>query len=225
MRTFNRRPIRLSATTLLFGSLIAGSLINASNGVAAQTTLHCTKSTGVKRTQTPLTPPQKYVAAKTYIMTIVTNCGTIKATVDGKHAPITATSMIFLASKKYFDNTLCHRLTTSGIDVLQCGDPTGTGGGNPGYSFQDENLPTTIAKNRYPEGTIAMANSGANTNGSQFFLVYGNDTFDLPASYTIWGHITSGLDILKAVAAKGVVGGGKDGAPAQAITIKSLTIR
>ncbi len=107
-------------------------------------------------------------------------------------------SFVYLAAKNYFSNTTCHRLTTSGIYVLQCGDPTGTGEGGPGYKFGDENL--TGAK--YTAGTVAMANSGADTNGSQFFLVYRN-SLSLPASYTPFGTIVSGLNIIQNVAKAG----------------------
>jgi peptidyl-prolyl cis-trans isomerase B (cyclophilin B) len=93
--------------------------------------------------------------------------------------------------------------------------------GGPGWQYADENLPKSVANN-YPAGTVAMANSGANTNGSQFFLVFGNTT--LNPFYTIWGQITSGLDIVKAIAAKGVVGGGGDGTPLQPIAIEKVIV-
>ena len=99
---------------------------------------------------------------------MTTNCGVIKADLYAAKAPHTVNSFLFLASKGYFNDTPCHRLTTSGIYVLQCGDPTGTGSGTPGYSFKDENLTGAT----YGAGVLAMANSGANTNGSQFFINY-----------------------------------------------------
>jgi peptidyl-prolyl cis-trans isomerase B (cyclophilin B) len=112
------------------------------------------------------------------------------------------TSISTLANAGYYNNSLCHRLTTEGIFVLQCGDPTLTGGGSPtGWKgYVDENLPVATGIN-YPAGTVAMANSGAKTNGSQFFLVY-QDTH-LGANYTIWGKITQGLDLLQKVGAVG----------------------
>ena len=158
--------------------------------------------------------------AKSYAMTLTTNCGKIEFELDAKNAPETVNSMIFLANQKYFDNTPCHRLTTSGIFVLQCGDPTGSGTGGPGYQVKDENLPKDGANN-YPAGTLAMANSGANTNGSQFFIVYKDTT--LGPNYTIWGKVKSGLDIVQKVAAAGVSGGGGDGAPAQPVSILTAT--
>jgi peptidyl-prolyl cis-trans isomerase B (cyclophilin B) len=105
--------------------------------------------------------------------------------------------------------------------VLQCGDPTGSGSGGPGYQFGEENLPAD-AENNYPAGTVAMANAGPGTNGSQFFLVYEDTT--LPPSYTVFGTITEGLDVVRTVAEAGVEGGGGDGAPAQPVSIERVEI-
>jgi peptidyl-prolyl cis-trans isomerase B (cyclophilin B) len=137
-------------------------------------------------------------------------------------APTTDASMAYLADKGYFDGTSCHRLTTAGIYVLQCGDPEGTGMGGPGYEIPDENLPAEAANN-YPAGTVAMANAGPNTNGSQFFIVYQDTT--LPGAYTIWGKVVEGLDTVQSVAAAGVAGGGADGAPAETVTIEKATVK
>ncbi|HET7531164.1 MAG TPA: peptidylprolyl isomerase [Mycobacteriales bacterium] len=161
--------------------------------------------------------PPLTISRTTYTATIVTNCGTITVALDGKDAPHTVNSFVFLAGKHYFDNTKCHRLTTSGIFVLQCGDPTASGTGGPGYQFRDENLKGAA----YPAGTVAMANAGPGTNGSQFFFVYA-DT-QLPPNYTPFGRVTSGLDILKAIADKGSTPPG-DGRPNQPVTITSFTV-
>jgi peptidyl-prolyl cis-trans isomerase B (cyclophilin B) len=128
--------------------------------------------------------------------------------------------MLWLAGEGYFDSTVCHRLTTEGIYVLQCGDPTATGTGGPGYTVPDENLPAEGGVN-YPAGTVAMANAGPGTAGSQFFLVYQDTT--LPPNYTIWGTVTSGLDVVERIAGAGVSGGGSDGAPAAPIGIVTAT--
>jgi peptidyl-prolyl cis-trans isomerase B (cyclophilin B) len=160
---------------------------------------------------------------KPFTFDLATDQGDITIAMDAAKAPCTTNSFKFLAQKKYFDGTSCHRLTTSNIYVLQCGDPTGTGSGGPGYQFPDENLPTNAANN-YPAGTVAMANAGAGTNGSQFFLVYKDTT--LPPNYTIFGQITKGLDVVTAVAAKGTDNANAqgDGHPNQKITIKTATV-
>lgn len=151
-----------------------------------------------------------------------TNCGEIVIDTQPRRAPETVNAMAWLAEAGYFDSTLCHRVTTEGIKVLQCGDPTATGTGGPGFAVPDENLPKA-GEGNYPAGTVAMANSGPGTSGSQFFIVYEDST--LPPDYTIWGTVTSGLDIVTRVADAGVVGGGTDGSPAAPIGIESATAR
>ena len=154
-------------------------------------------------------------------ISFTTNQGEIVIETIPSLAPLTVNAIAALAQKNYFDNTICHRLTTEGIFVLQCGDPTGTGTGGPGFTIPDENLPQPI-ENNYPAGTVAMANAGPGTSGSQFFLVYQDTT--LGPDYTIWGSITSGLDILQTIASAGVVGGGADGAPVTGVTIESTKV-
>lgn len=155
------------------------------------------------------------------IFTLKTNQGEITIDTVPNLAPQTVNALAALAQKDYFNNTICHRLTTEGIFVLQCGDPTGTGTGGPGFNIPDENLPQAV-ENNYPAGTVAMANAGPGKSGSQFFLVY-QDT-SLGPDYTIWGTITSGLDILQTIASGGVVGGGADGAPIVGVTIESVNV-
>lgn len=153
--------------------------------------------------------------------TLATNCGDLVIDLDASAAPATVASIDFLTQNGFFDNTSCHRLTTDGIYVLQCGDPLANGTGGPGYQLPDENLPAG-GDNNYPAGTVAMANSGANTGGSQFFIVYQDTT--LPGDYTIFGTVTSGLGWVKDVAATGVEDGSSDGAPAQPVFIEKATI-
>jgi len=167
-----------------------------------------TKATG--HTPKDVAPAQKLPRKLARTFTFDTNCGEIVVTTVGAKAPITITQLATLARGGYFNNTLCHRLTTQGLYVLQCGDPTATGTGGPSFTYGDENLPAATLNN-YPAGTVAMANSGPGTNGSQFFLVFADTT--LGANYTIWGTITQGLDIVTAIAKAGVKGGGADGTP------------
>jgi peptidyl-prolyl cis-trans isomerase B (cyclophilin B) len=170
----------------------------------------------------PTYDPKKADSYRTpFTATLKTDQGAITIEMAADKAPCTTNSFKHLATEKYFDGTSCHRLTTSSIFVLQCGDPTGTGSGGPGYQFGEENLPAD-EQNNYPAGTVAMANAGAGTNGSQFFLVYEDTT--LPPNYTVFGTVTKGLDVVEKVAEAGVEGGGGDGKPAQPVTIETVRI-
>lgn len=147
--------------------------------------------------------------------TMATNRGTITFTLS-EDAPCAATSLSSLAEQGFYDDTPCHRLTTTGLAVLQCGDPTGTGTGGPGYQFAEENLDGAT----YPRGTVAMAKGSApGTSGSQFFLVY--DDSALPPDYTVLGEITTGLDLLDTVAEAGATPPG-DGEPNLGVQITAL---
>src|SRR5919201_314527 len=173
-----------------------------------------------------------------YQATINTNLGKISVNLLNNKATCTVNSFVHLAEAGYFDNTQCHRLLTSGIYVLQCGDPYATaagklscsstskvGTGTPGYDFASENL--TGAK--YPAGTVAMANEGsASTNGSQFFIVFKDSSSGLTASYTPFATVSSGLGIVQNVAKDGyscqyAQSGG--GAPKKKVIIDSVTIK
>jgi len=170
-----------------------------------------------------VTPPTTLLKRGPRLITLQTNCGDISIRTFFRDAPVTLTVLATLMNAGYYNRTACHRLTTDGIYVVQCGDPTATGMGDPGFRYKDENLPRAEEDN-YPRGTVAMANSGSpGTNGSQFFLVY-NDT-TLGPNYTIWGEITSGLEILEYVAKAGVRGGGADGKPIQNLVIQRVTVR
>ncbi|MFI7009691.1 peptidylprolyl isomerase [Streptomyces sp. NPDC050145] len=151
--------------------------------------------------------------AADYSMKLATTCGDIDIALKTKAAPHTVNSFKYLADKGFLDHTKCHRLTTEGIYVLQCGDPTGTGQGGPGYTIPDENLKDASLKKAekmqgtqlytYPAGTVAMANTGQkHSGGSQFFLVYKDSK--LPATYTPFGTISdSGLKVLDKIAKAG----------------------
>jgi len=164
---------------------------------------------------------------------MATSQGNIGLMLANNESPCTVNSFASLIGQKYFDNTKCHRLTTSpDLGVLQCGDPKGDGTGGPGYGFGNEyptdqyppNDPKAQQPVVYPRGTLAMANSGQpNSNGSQFFMVYRDS--QLPPQYTIFGTIQpDGLTVLDKIAKAGVAGGGDDGPPALEVTIRSLLL-
>ncbi|MDU0477816.1 peptidylprolyl isomerase [Staphylococcus chromogenes] len=155
-----------------------------------------------------------------------TTAGPIGLTLDRSVAPCTVNAIEHLAANGYYDNTVCHRITTQGIYVLQCGDPTGKGSGGPGFQFKNE-YPSDEMDARsqvvYPRGSIAMANAGADTNGSQFFLNFKDSP--LAANYTYFGKISDeGLSTLDKIAAAGAQGGASDGAPATEVKINSAKV-
>ena len=183
-------------------------------------------------------PPGNPPADNPATLTISTSAGDIPVTLEPDQAPCAVNSFVSLADQGYFDNTSCHRLTTQGYYVLQCGDPTGTGTGGPGYTFAVELVAgdprlqpcgqeSGLDYCTYNAGTVAMANAGPDTNGSQFFLVYGNSKF--PPAYTVLGHMdAAGLKVVKAIAAAGIAPGSDsperpgDGTPADPVTITSV---
>jgi len=174
-----------------------------------------------------LPPSGPKVDTKPATMTINTNYGAMVVALDAAKAPCTVHAIEYLAQQKFFDNTTCHR-ETSGPDatiyVLQCGDPTGQGGGTPGFSYKNEN---TNGVN-YNRGVLAMANGGPDTNGSQFFINYADPSEEgaqaLAGGYTVFGQITQGLDVLDRITGPGAVGEGGDGAPASKPEITSITV-
>jgi peptidyl-prolyl cis-trans isomerase B (cyclophilin B) len=155
----------------------------------------------------------------------------LSISVDGAHAPQSASNFIALAKSGFYNSVVCHRLTTAGIFVLQCGDPTGTGSGGPGYQFgpNNENPPTQAVASQpgyvnYAKGVLAMANSGGTaTQGSQFFIVYADSP--LPPSYAVFGSVTSGIDKIQSLAAQGVEGGSQDGKPALAVNLGPIVLQ
>jgi peptidyl-prolyl cis-trans isomerase B (cyclophilin B) len=166
-------------------------------------------------------PPAKPDSKASYQATIHTNRGDVVIDLLNSKATCTVNSFVYLAAKKYFSNTHCQRLSMVDPFVLQCGDPTGTGKGGPGYTFNDENL----AGAKYTPGTVAMANSGPNTNGSQFFIVYKNSP--LAPSYTPFGEVVKGLGIIQNVARAGTdnANGAGDEHPKEKVVIESVTIK
>lgn len=159
-------------------------------------------------------PPSCLDAAKTYSVVVKTNVGSYTADLEATKAPLAVNSFVYLARYHFFDNTPCHRIIPS--FVVQCGSPDGSGNGGPGFGFADE-LP---AAGQYKLGSLAMANSGANTNGSQFFVISGAQGIALPPKYTLFGQVTSGLDTVSKLDALGSAAG----TPTTAVTIESVTV-
>jgi peptidyl-prolyl cis-trans isomerase B (cyclophilin B) len=240
---------RIVATGLTVGAVIlvvgliyllvvlnSGDTPAASESTPEPTPTTCNYSTeaGTAAKEVP-PPPDVDPTPKTGTANVLfkTTQGDIPVVIDRAKAPCTAQAIEHLVKSKYYDNTPCHRLTTGeGLKVLQCGDPTGKGSGGPGFQIKDE-LPKDLkpAANgqavTYPKGTLAMANSGPDTNGSQFFMVYADST--LPPNYTVFGTIDpAGLSVIEKIAAAGVTPGGdgqpsQDGAPKNAVTIQTAT--
>jgi peptidylprolyl isomerase len=159
-------------------------------------------------------PPMCIDPAKRYSAEMVTTKGTMRIALDPVAAPKTVNNFVFLARYHYYEGIFFHRVIPG--FVLQGGDPTGTGTGGPGYRFEDE-LP---AAGRYELGSLAMANAGPNTNGSQFFVISGPDGMRLPPQYSLFGKVVSGLDVVSAVDQIGT----RSGQPTEQVTIESVTV-
>jgi peptidyl-prolyl cis-trans isomerase B (cyclophilin B) len=225
-------------TLLLLLPLLASLLVACGSG--GSSTPKTEKSTcsypdadarGGKKAQKPPGDPDPSAPTE---LTIATDRGDVKVSLDAEKAPCTVNSFVSLAKQGYFDNTTCHRLTTDGLFVLQCGDTSATGQGGPGYSFADELVdkdprlqPCSNQTDQfghqvctYPTGTLAMANAGPDTNGSQFFLVYKDSP--LGSSYTPFGRMSAaGLKVVQAIAAQGLAA--DQTAPKQPVTITSVS--
>ncbi|HVB18772.1 MAG TPA: peptidylprolyl isomerase [Acidimicrobiales bacterium] len=159
-------------------------------------------------------PPMIIDPAKTYAATMVTSKGTLEIALDPLAAPETVNSFVFLARWHYYDGVVFHRIIPG--FVLQGGDPTGTGAGGPGYRFKDE-LPKP---GRYELGSLAMANAGPHTNGSQFFVISGPDGVGLPPLYALFGKVVKGLDVVQVINDLG----SPSGKPREDVVIESVTI-
>ena len=219
-------------------SATASASATPSASTVAEPAHHCSYQAAAPAAKKVSLPPATPDYQASYTASIKTNLGTIAVQLLNSKATCTVNSFVHLAEAGYFNNSQCHRLTSTGIYVLQCGDPTATattkltcsststvGTGTPGYDYASENL--TGAK--YPAGTVAMANSGSSTsNGSQFFIVYQDSTSGLTASYTPFATVSSGLNIVQNVAKDGLscqfasAGGG---VPKQKVVIDSVTIK
>ncbi len=209
---------RAAATMAAF--LLPLSALAACGGedVVAVDPVSCAFTPGGEAAKPVDLPPDQASVSTDVDVTIATSQGDLHATLDGAAAPCTVTSFLSLADQGYFDDTPCHRLTTQGIYVLQCGDPGGNGFGGPGYTVPDE----YDGSETYPAGTLAMANTGApDSGGSQFFMVY-EDT-ELPSAYTVFGTLDGdAVSVIRSLAAAGSTPEG-DGAPHTPVQITGVT--
>jgi peptidyl-prolyl cis-trans isomerase B (cyclophilin B) len=214
-------PVRLLAVVLAM--LCATTLVSCGDDESSGAVSCDYPTDGSEPARDVEPPPTEATETGEVDVTISTSAGEVGATLDAASAPCTVNSFLSLAEQGYFDDTPCHRLTTeaAGIFVLQCGDPTGIGGGGPGYTFADE----LAGDEEYTGGTLAMANAGAgtDTNGSQFFIVY--DDTPLDPDYTVFGEVDdAGLQVVQDVAAKGTANGAPDGPPKEPVQIESVVV-
>lgn len=202
----------MTKTILLLPLVLLTGILSACAGAApsqpaAEGGASCAyTATGDASRQVELPPATGVANTGTVTLTLKLNDDPVELTLDREKTPCTTNSFVSLAKQGFFDGTSCHRLADSSIYVLQCGDPTGTGSGGPGYAFADE----LTGSETYPAGTLAMANGGPDTNGSQFFIVYGDTT--LQPNYTVFGKVDdAGLKTVRAIAAGGQDGSYGDG--------------
>lgn len=165
-------------------------------------------------TKYPAPPEMNIDLDKTYQATLHTSAGDITFELHAEDAPLTANNFVFLAREGFYDGVIFHRVIKG--FMIQGGDPTGTGMGGPGYKFRDE---LGHSKSSYKRGTVAMANSGPNTNGSQFFVMHAD--YGLPNHYSIFGQVTDGLTVVDQIAAAAT---GMQDRPVAPVTINSVTI-
>jgi cyclophilin family peptidyl-prolyl cis-trans isomerase len=169
-------------------------------------------------------PTTKVDPDKTYLATFRTSCGDFTVTLDAKKAPITTANFVFLAGRKFYDSTWFHRIVpggASGIAVIQGGDPEGTGRGGPGYAIKDE-LPSSPAA--YKKYSVAMANSGPDSGGSQFFINFADNSQGLQPNYSVFGQVSDGTDVVDKIA-KVPVAGPQGDTPSQSVWIEKLTVK
>ena len=218
-----RRVAALAASAVLAlagcgsddGSGDGGSSDAETTAISGETECPPEGGAEVRATSFEQAPPMCIDEAKTYTATMTTDAGEVTIELDAKQAPETVNNFVVLARYKYYDGLTFHRVIKD--FMAQGGDPSGDGSGGPGYEFDDE-LPE---QGDYEIGSVAMANAGANTNGSQFFIITGDAGVQLPPSYSLFGKVTQGMDAVEKIEADGSA---DDGAPAKVHTIESVTI-
>jgi peptidyl-prolyl cis-trans isomerase B (cyclophilin B) len=215
-----RTPLLAIPALVLLAPALVGCGEEGGPASDAEATTECSYPENGQPAAAEVDPPSEQAPAEGEVpVTLSTSVGDLELSLDAATAPCTVHSFVSLAEQGYFHGTSCHRLVTAGILVLQCGDPTGTGMGGPGYSFDDE----LTGQEDYSAGALAMANSGPDTNGSQFFIVYGDST-GLPKDYTVFGSVEeASVSTIEEVAADGSTPPG-DGAPNTAVEIESATV-
>jgi peptidyl-prolyl cis-trans isomerase B (cyclophilin B) len=226
------RGLALAGVIIGYAGLIAGLvaivlLVTSALGAGdqLQSTRSDSSSPAPSTSEVDGVPSPSLAENRDWTGTIEINGQDVGVTLDGAAAPQAVASFLALGDAGFFDGTSCHRLVTQGIYVLQCGDPTGTGTGGPGYSYGPiENAPDDGV---YPAGTLAMARVGGDgeSMGSQFFIVYDDSTIpsDAAGGYTVLGTITSGLDVVTDIADAGTTSGASDGTPADPAVIDGVS--
>jgi peptidyl-prolyl cis-trans isomerase B (cyclophilin B) len=215
------QPAAGESTTPASSPTTSGGLTEGQKLAAGCTAPPALQTTPKQQTKAPA---KATAAGKTFVATVKTSCGVITLELDGTKAPQTVASFVNLAKTGYWAPSPCHRVTTEGIFVLQCGDPTGTGQGGPGYTFGIENAPKS---GTYPKGVLAMARTqDPNSNGGQFFITYKETRLPTEGGgYTIFGKVTKGLDIVEKIAAgKALAPSPTDGTPVSPISILSVSV-
>ena len=182
--------------------------------VAAGCPAKLSAQVNTKKWRTP--PKMTITAAKTYSATVKTTAGTFVISLDAKAAPVTVNNFVFLANQHFYNCVIFHRVIPGFMD--QTGDPTGTGRGGPGYEFANENVPAA-----YATGDVAMANSGKNTNGSQFFIIAKGGASKLSPTYSLFGTVSSGMSVVEKINAEGNPSPAANGVP-PAVTQRILTV-
>ena len=225
-RKDNRLAVILSGAAIALA--VAGQLLYFSVGPGYVPPIEEIASEEPTPTQTnsDLVPDPSIAEGRTWTGSLNLNDQSLGLELYGDLAPQATANFVSLAKDGYFEGVTCHRLTTAGIFVLQCGDPVGTGSGGPGYNFGPiENAPMD---DMYGEGLLAMARVGGDgySMGSQLFIVYGSSQIlsDAAGGYTVFGKITSGLDAVKAIAAAGTADGSSDGAPINAVSLSGISV-